>query len=129
MLWTHLALITLSTGLLSSMTDWLCAGDWIHHRFTYPEIWRTQSETRAIVAASVFPFVTCGVFAWMLASLGAHSLASTCKLAFAVWLIGPLPLTLTNAAFIKLHRVFVIALTAGWLLKLLFVAMAVSWFL
>lgn len=111
------------------MTDWLCAGDWIHRRFTYPEIWRPQSEARAIAVASIFPFVTCGVFAWTLAWLGAHMLAATCKLAIAVWLIAPLPLALTNAAFIKLHRVFVFTFTMGWLVKLLLVALAVSWFL
>lgn len=126
--WTHLALITLGVGLLSSLTDWLCAGDWIHRRFTYPEIWRPQTETRAIAIASVFPFVTCGVFAWMLASLGVHTLSATCKLATAVWLIGPLPITLTNAAIIKLHRVFVFTFSLGWLVKLLFVALAVTWF-
>ena len=34
-------------------------------------------------------------------------MASTVKLAAATWLMGPLPLILTNAAFMKLQRVFV----------------------
>jgi hypothetical protein len=44
-------------------------------------------------------------------------------------LIGPLPLILTDAAFIKLHRVFVASYAVGWLVKLIIVALAASWFL
>ena len=56
-------------------------------------------------------------------------MASTVKLAAAVWLMGPLPLILTNAAFMKLHRVFVASYAIGWLVKLLIVAVAAGWFL
>ena len=51
------------------------------------------------------------------------------KLAVAVWLMAPLPLILTNAAFMKLHRVFVASYAIGWLIKLMIVAVAVGWFL
>ena len=51
------------------------------------------------------------------------------KVAVGVWLIGPLPLILTNAAFIKLHRVFVVSLSIGWLVKLTIIAATISWFL
>ena len=51
------------------------------------------------------------------------------KLALAVWVIGPLPLILTNAAFIKLHRVFVASYAAGWLVKLAIAGLAVGLFL
>jgi len=61
--------------------------------------------------------------------LGLHSVSGAVKLAFAVWLIGPLPLILTNAAFMKLHRVFVVSYATGWLVKLTIVAVAVGWFL
>jgi hypothetical protein len=56
-------------------------------------------------------------------------MASTAKLAAAVWLIGPLPLILTNAAFMKMHRVFVASYAAGWIVKLLIVAVAAGLFL
>jgi hypothetical protein len=75
------------------------------------------------------PFLSCGVFAYLAARLGLHSVASTFKLAVAVWLIGPLPLILTHAAFMKLHRVFVTSLATGWLVKLAIVAVAVGWLL
>ena len=116
-------------GIVTSMTDWFFAGDWIHKRFTYPEIWRKEPETRAIVVSSVLPFVTCAAFLVLAWWIGVPSLGAALKLAVLVWLIGPLPLILTNAAFIKFHRVFVILYLIGWLVKLLFVGVAAHWLL
>jgi len=127
--WTRLALITIGGGIITSLTDWFFAGDWLHRRYTYPEIWRQNVESRAIAQTSPLPFVTCGVFAYVIARFGLHSVAGALKLAVAVWLIGPLPLILTNAAFMKLHRVFVASYAVGWLVKLAIVALAAGWFL
>ena len=41
-------LVVVGAGLVSSITDWFFAGDWIHRRYTYPEIWRQGAEGRAI---------------------------------------------------------------------------------
>jgi hypothetical protein len=125
--WTRLVLITIAAGVVSSLTDWFFAGDWLHQRFTYPEIWRKGNESRAIALTSPLPFLTCGVFAYLCSILGLHSMAGALKLALAVWLIAPLPLILTNAAFMKLHRVFVASYAAGWLVKLAIAAVAVGW--
>jgi hypothetical protein len=122
-------LIVLGAGILSSLTDWFFAGDWIHRRFTYPEIWRKGNEARAIALTSPLPFLTCAVFAILADRLGLHSVPGALRLAVAIWLIGPLPLILTNAAFIKLHRVFVASFSLGWLVKLIIVAVAAGWFL
>jgi len=127
--WTRLALITIGAGVLTSLTDWFFAGDWLHRRYTYPEIWRQGVEARAIALTSPLPFLTCGVFACVCARLGLHSVSGAIHLAVAVWLIGPLPLILTNAAFMKLHRVFVTSYAIGWLVKLAIVAIAVGLFL
>jgi hypothetical protein len=127
--WMLLALVTIGAGIVTSLTDWFFAGDWLHRRWTYPEIWRQGVEAKAIALTSPLPFLTCGVFSYVTAWLGIHSVASAIKLAIAVWLIAPLPLILANAAFMKLHRVFVASYAIGWLLKLTIVAAAVSWFL
>ncbi len=127
--WMLLALVTIGAGIVTSLTDWFFAGDWLHRRWTYPEVWRQGNEAKAIALTSPLPFLTCGVFSYVTAWLGIHSVASAIKLAIAVWLIAPLPLILTNAAFMKLHRVFVASYAIGWLLKLTIVAAAVSWFL
>ena len=124
--WTRLILVVVGAGIVTSMTDWFFAGDWIHRRWTYPEIWRKGSENRAIAVSSALPFVTCGAFVYMAAWLGVTSLGGALKLAMLVWIVGPLPLILTNAAFIKLHRVFVMCYSAGWLVKLCIAAVAAN---
>ena len=127
--WMRFVIIVVCTGILTSLTDWLAAGDWLHRRYTYPEVWRPGNEKRAIAVTSPLPFLTCGVFAYLATRLGLHSVATTVKLAIAAWLIGPLPVILTNAAFMKLHRVFVASYSIGWLAKLLIVAAAVGCFM
>lgn len=127
--WMRFIVVVLAAGVISSLTDWLFAGDWLHKRFTYPEVWRQGAEGKAIALTSPLPFLTCGVFAYLAAGLGVHGLSGAMTLAVAVWLIGPLPLILTNAAFMKLHWVFVVSYAAGWLIKLLIVAVGVGWFL
>jgi hypothetical protein len=77
----------------------------------------------------VFPFATCAAFVILTSWLGDRSFASVLRLAFIVWIIGPLPLILTNAAFIKLHRVFVVLYSTGWLVKLVIAAHAAHWLL
>jgi len=129
MTWVRLVAIVVGAGAVTSLTDWFFAGDWIHRRYTYPEIWRQGAEGRAIALTSPLPFLTCGVFAYVAARLGLRSVAGAVKLAAAVWVMGPLPLILTNAAFMKLHRAFVMSYAVGWLIKLLIVALAVGWFL
>jgi hypothetical protein len=127
--WTRLIFAIVGGGIVASMTDWFFAGDWIHKRFTYPEIWRKGPETRAIIVSSALPFVTCAAFMVLALWLDVHSLASVLNLALLVWLIGPLPLILTNAAFIKLHWVFVTLYSAGWLVKLMIAAFVAHWLL
>jgi hypothetical protein len=50
--WTRLAIVVICTGVVSSLTDWFFAGDWLHGRYTYPEIWRKGAEGRAIALKS-----------------------------------------------------------------------------
>lgn len=127
--WIRFALIVICAGVITSTADWFFAGDWLHRRYTYPEVWRQGNEGGAIALTSPLPFVTCGIFAFVIARLDIHSVASAIKLALAVWLIAPFPLILTNAAFMKLHRVFVASFATGWLIKLLIVAVGTSWLL
>jgi len=105
--WARLVGVIVGAGVVSSLTDWFFAGDWIHRRYTYPEIWRQGEEGRAIALTSPLPFVTCGVFAFVAAGLGLHSVSGALKLA----------------------RFFVASYAIGWLIKLTIVAVAVGWFL
>lgn len=127
--WVIPVAIVIGAGTVASLTDWFFAGDWIHQRYTYPEIWRTGSESRAIALSSPLPFLTCAAFVYLAFRLGIHGVPRAAKLAAAIWVIGPLPLILTNAAFMKIHRVFVGLYASGWLVKLMIIALAVGWFL
>lgn len=115
---------------MSSMTDWLFIGDWLYKRYDqHPEIWRHlggQGETRAILWASLLPFLTCAVFALVCARLHVYSGGKTLELAVAIWLIGPLPLTIANALFVKLTPAIATAHSLGWLVKLAIAGLAVT---
>lgn len=128
--WARIALATLAGGIASSMTDWLFMGDWIYKRFDrHPEIWRFpagQGETKAIAWASVLPFLTCAVFTMVCARLHVDSYGASLKLAVAIWLIGPLPLTIANTLFVKLTPAVATAHALGWLVKLVQAGLAVS---
>jgi hypothetical protein len=128
--WLHIAFATAASGAAASMTDWLFMGDWLYKRYDrHPEIWRHsggQGEMKAIVWASLLPFLTCAVFTFVCVRLQLHSYPSTLKLALAIWAIGPLPLTIANALFIKLTPAIAAAHALGWLVKLALAGLAVA---
>ena len=128
--WVNLTLTVFVAGLAASLTDWLFMGDWLYKRYNqYPEIWRYphgQGEMKAIAWYTPLPFVTCAVFTLLCARLNLHSSSATLKLAVAIWFVGPLPLLIANALFIKLHSVIAAAYSLGWLVKLVVAAVAVT---
>jgi hypothetical protein len=130
MAWGRIALAVLASSFASSMTDWLFMGDWLYKRYDrHPEIWRYQAgqgENKAILWSSLLPFLTCGVFVLVCGSLHLYSYRETLKLAVAIWLIGPLPLTIVNALWIKLSPAIATSHALGWLVKLVLAALGVA---
>jgi hypothetical protein len=133
--WVRIVLTFLAGGVVASLTDWLFMGDLLYKRFNpHPEIWRCapgqgghgQGEKRAIAWSTPLPFLTCAIFALLCAYLDLHSLRATAGLALAIWLIGPLPLLIVHALFMKLHPAIVVSYSLGWLVKLLVSAVAVT---
>jgi hypothetical protein len=128
--WSRIALAVLVSGVASSLTDWLFMGDWLYKRYDRnPEIWRFQGgqgENKAILWSSLFPFLTCAIFVLLCGGLHLYSYRGTLKLALAIWLIGPLPLTVVNALWIKLAPAIAASYSVGWLVKLALTALAVS---
>jgi hypothetical protein len=128
--WGRIALAVLASGVFSSLTDWLFMGDWLYKRYDgHSEIWRFpggQGESKAILWSSVLPFLTCGVFVLVCRELHIHSYREAFKLALAIWLIGPFPLTITNALWIKLSPTISAFYALGWLVKLEIAALAVA---
>jgi hypothetical protein len=132
MSWTRIVLAILVSGVLSSLTDWLFMGDWLYRRYDRsPEIWRYPKgagENKAILWSSVFPFLTCGVFVLVCNGLRLYSNRESCELAAAIWLIGPLPLTIVNALWMKLSAPLALSFSVGWLVKLIVAALSVALF-
>lgn len=127
--WIRLAAIVGGAGVLTTFTDWILAGDWIQKHYKYPEIWRKDSGILAFAIATALPFLTCAAFTALALKLQLEGVRNCAKLAIAIWVIGPLPLIITNAVFIKLQRVFVALYCAAWLVKLMIVAVLVGKFL
>lgn len=115
---------------MASLTDWVFIGDWLYKRYNqYPKIWRYphgQGEMKAIAWYTPLPFVTCAAFTFLCVRRNLHSYSATLNLAVAIWLVGPLPLLIANAQFIKLHSAIVAAYSLGWLVKIVVAAVAVT---
>ena len=128
----HLIWATLIGAVLGSLADWLFAGILFHGRDqVYPEVWRegAGAQRHRIVLAQALALVTAGAFVVLAWKLHQTNWSATLKLAAMIWLIGPLPLLLTNSLFIKIDHLVTASHAAGWLVKLLLIAAATSWML
>jgi hypothetical protein len=129
--WTHFALATLAAGVATSFTDWFFTGFLFHEKYgVYPEVWRSRkSETQSIAWVTVLGFLTAAAFMTACVVFNVHGLAAALKLAAIVWIMAPLPLTVMNAIYIKLHPLVVTAHALGWLARLIVAALAAGWLL
>lgn len=126
----HLVWATLLGGVLGSLADWLFAGVLFHNRYqVYPEVWRAGNERMRIVGAQILAFVTAAAFVALAVKLHQTDMRGALKLAAMIWLIGPLPLLVANAFFIKIDSLVTASHAAGWLAKLLLVGAATAWLL
>ncbi|MGB7844246.1 MAG: DUF1761 family protein [Candidatus Acidiferrum sp.] len=120
----HFALAVFAATVVSSFTDWFFFGVLFHARYqAYPEVWRSEfsgnKEWKAIMMATVLSVFMSGTFLFLLHWLGLHGLLQPLKLAFAIWLIAALPMTVTNFIFIKLHPGVLVSHALGWLVRLI----------
>jgi hypothetical protein len=130
----RIALAILFSGFAASMTDWFFGGVLFHEKYlAYPEIWRRRSgepgEGGAIAWSILLGFLTCGAFVLACSAFHVHGCGAAILLAAVIWLIAPLPMLITNALFIKMHPLTVVAHALGWLVKLSLAATAVGWLL
>jgi hypothetical protein len=130
----RVALAILFSGFAASMTDWFFGGVLFHEKYlAYPEVWRRRAgepgEGGAIAWSILLGFLTCGAFVLACLLFHVRGYGAAILFAAAIWLIAPLPLLITNALFIKMHPLNVVALALGWLVKLLLAAVAVGWLL
>ncbi|MBV8972378.1 MAG: hypothetical protein JO290_08815 [Sphingomonadaceae bacterium] len=120
----------LAAGLVAaSLADWLFAGVLFHDRYVrHPEVWRTPGKnTRGIVAAQALAVPTVVGMGVLLNLIDVErSFTVATFVAALVWAIAAAPATIVNGVFIKLDPLVVAAHTAGWLVKLVAVALIVT---
>lgn len=120
-----LALVVASVA--TSFSDWYFMGVLFHDRYlTYPEIWRhrgnKRAENLAVAWSTLTGVLSAATFLWLAARLGVTSDSRVFLLSVGLWLAGPVPLLLTNAAFIKIHYLNTVAALAGWLARFMIFA-------
>jgi hypothetical protein len=123
--WVHLASVATVAGVLTTYTDWVLAGDWVQKRFGSLEIWRKRGIL-SVLLSSILPFITCLGFALLAWKLHLVGQKNCLKFALAIWVIGPLPLIISNGIFLKISRVVVALSALSWLVKLVIIAVAVG---
>jgi len=126
----HFVWAALIGALLASLADWLFAGVLFHDRYqVHPEVWRPGAGAvrSRIILAQALALVTSAAFVALAWKTRETELVPALKLAAMVWLIGPLPLLLANALFIKIDPLVTASHAAGWLVKLLLIAAATAW--
>ena len=100
-----------------------------HERYqVYPEVWRQGNERGRIAAAQALCLVTAAAFVLLAWKTHQTDARGALKLAAMIWLIGPLPMLLANAMFIRIDRLVTVSHAIGWLAKLLLIATATAWF-
>ena len=118
-------------AVLVSLADWFFGGILFHDKYlAYPEVWRPRETNRyAIIVSQVFAVISTIAFVVMAVKLQQTDFAQALTLAFWIWLIGPVPIYMTNFAFMKLHWMVVAGHLAGWLVKLLAMGLVTAAFL
>ena len=110
-------------SVATSLSDWYFMGVLFHDKYlAHPEVWRHTSNRRgeslAIAWSTLLAVLSAAAFLWLCGRLGLAGENGVFLLALGVWLTGPLPLLLTQAAFIKVHPLNTLAMLLGWLVRL-----------
>ena len=121
-----------AAGVLSILTSWLVTGT-LFHRFQAltPATWRPNEGSREYTASSAFNLVatlmltflfaaTGGVHAWDLGS----PLLNGLLFGVLAWIALALPLLLSQAVFVNVHRGVTTGLALDWLLLCLWTGAA-----
>ena len=123
--WMRFGFVVVCSGTITTVTDYLLTGGWIQKRFSDPEIWRKNYGGVAGMLTALLPFFSCAVFAFTADRMLISGLRPTIKFAFAIWAMGPVPLILANAAFIKLSKPYTACYVLAWFVKMMIFAVLV----
>ena len=119
--WRYVLALAVAS-VATAFSDWYFMGVLFHDKYLiYPEVWRHQGDRRgeslAVAWSTLTGVLSAGAFLWLAVRLGVSSSNQVFLLAGGLWLAGPVPLLLTQGAFIKIHLLNTVAALLGWLVR------------
>ncbi|MGA8072893.1 MAG: DUF1761 family protein [Candidatus Acidiferrales bacterium] len=131
---SHLVLAFVLAAIATNLTDWFFFGVLFHKKYlVYPEVWWRPrggaGETKAIVWSSLLSLLSIAGFILACSAFSIRGYKPAFELAALIWLMAPLPMTITNALFVKMHPLIVLTHCLGWFARFMIVAIAVGWLL
>lgn len=131
--WPHFLAAVVLSAIAGSLADWLFAGALFHDKYlVYPEVWRPklrQNDAGPIAWSMILGLLTFIAFMAARVIFSIHGYRLDLEFAALLWLMIPLPLTITNALFIKIHPLIVVSHSLGWLAKLALAGLIAGWLL
>lgn len=125
--WGRFLLVVVVSGVVASVTDYVFMGLLFKQRYQEaPEIWRAGGERDKIIYSELIGLITCAAFTWLLLATHRQTMTIGLKTAVEAWAVGPLPVILTNALWIRLSPYIAVSHSVGWLARLLVTAAAVA---
>jgi hypothetical protein len=117
--WTRFGLALVAAGVVTSLSDWLFFGVIFHDKYREtPNVWRTTREGTKIMWSTILAVLGAAAFLLLCDRLQVHSLRGACGAVIAVWIAAALPITVTNALYVRHAPVLAVSHALGWLARL-----------
>jgi hypothetical protein len=117
--WTRFGLALVAAGVVTSLSDWLFFGVLFHRKYREtPNVWRTTNEGAKIMWSTILAVLGAAAFLLLCDRLQLHSLRGAFRAALGVWVACAMPITVTNALYVKYAPVLAVSHGLGWLARL-----------
>jgi hypothetical protein len=117
--WTRFGCALLAAGVVTSLSDWLFFGVIFHGKYREtPNVWRTTKEGTKIMWSTILAVLGAAAFLFLCNRLQIHGLRGAFRAALAVWVAAGLPITVTNALYVRHAPVLAVSHALGYLARL-----------
>jgi len=117
--WTRFGLALVAAGVVTSLSDWLFFGVIFHGKYREtPGVWRTTREGTKIMWSTILAVLGAAAFLLLCDRLQIHSLSGAFHAALGVWVAAALPVTVSNALYVRHAPVLAVSHALGYLARL-----------
>jgi hypothetical protein len=128
--WTRFALAIVASGVSISITDWFFFGFLFHGKYMEtPELWRATKEGAKIAWSLLIAVLSSAMFLHFCWHFDVHGIHQAFSLALFAWFVAALPITITNALYLKYNPLLAVSHSLGWLARLAVMALAYGFLL